>query len=48
MDDKIHSKFLSKYYISSEIELIAVESHQNKHKWLSVYKPLNQNLCGSN
>ena len=36
---------MDKRSISTDIELIAVESHQNKHKWLSlcVYKPPNQN-----
>ena len=53
VNDKIPSKFLDKHFISSNIELIAVEFHQNKRKWLSlyVYKPPNQNdfgLCGSN
>ena len=45
MNDKIPSKFLNKHSISSHIELIAVEFHQNKRKWLSlcVYKPPNQN-----
>ena len=45
VNDKIPSKFLDKYPISTNIELIAVEFHQNKRKWLSlcVYKPLNQN-----
>ena len=38
-------KLLEKHSVSSGIELIAVELHQNKHKWLSlcVYKPPNQN-----
>ena len=46
MNDKIFwSKFLNKLFISSDIELIGVEFHQNKHKWLSicVYKSLKQN-----
>ena len=45
MNDKIPSKFLNEHSISSDIELIAVEFHQNKCKWLSlcVYKPPNQN-----
>ena len=45
VNDKIPSKFLNKQSISSDIELIAVEFHQNKHKGLSlyVYKPPNQN-----
>ena len=45
MNDKIISKFLNKHSISSDIELIAVEFHQNKRKWLSlcVYKPPHQN-----
>ena len=45
MNDKITSKFLNKHSISSDIELSAVEFHQNKRKWLSlsVYKPPNQN-----
>ena len=44
MSDKIPSKIFNKHSISSDIELIAVESHQNKRKWLSlcVYKPPNQ------
>ena len=42
---KIPSKFLDKHSISTDIELIAVEFHQNKRTWLSlcVYKPPNQN-----
>ena len=42
---KIPSKFLDKHSISTDIELIAVEFHENKRKWLSlcVYKPPNQN-----
>ena len=42
---KISSKFLDKHSISTDIELIAVEFHENKRKWLSlcVYKPPNQN-----
>ena len=45
VNDKIPSKFLNKHSIFSEIELITVEFHQNKRKWLSlcVYKPPNQN-----
>ena len=45
MNDKILSNFLYNRSISSDIELIAVEFHQNKRKWLSlcVYKPPNQN-----
>ena len=44
MNDEIPSKIFNKHSISSDIELIAVESHQNKRKWLSlcVYKPPNQ------
>ena len=34
MNDKIPSKFLNKHPISSDIELIVVESRQNKRKWL--------------
>ena len=39
------SKRLEKHSVSSGIELIAIELHQNKRKWLSlcVYKPPNQN-----
>ena len=45
VNDKIPSKFLDKHSISSNIELIAMEFHQNKRKSLSlcVYKPPNQN-----
>ena len=45
VNDNIPSKFLNKHSISSDIELIAVEFYQNKHKWLSlcVYKSPNQN-----
>ena len=45
VNDKIPSKFLDKHSISTDIELIAVEFHQNKRKWLflCVYKPPNQN-----
>ena len=45
VNDKIPSKFLNKLSIPSDIELIAVEFHQNKHKWFSlcVYKPTKQN-----
>ena len=45
VNDKIPSKFLDKHSISSNIELTAVEFHQNKRKSLSlcVYKPPNQN-----
>ena len=45
VNDKTPSKFLNKHSNSSDIELIAVEFHQNKRKWLSlrVYKPPNQN-----
>ena len=45
VNDKIPSKFLDKHSISTDIELIAVEFHQNKRQWLSlcVYKPPNQN-----
>ena len=44
VNEKIPSKFLDKHSISIDVELIAVEFRQNKHKWLSlcVYKPLNQ------
>ena len=36
---------MDKHSISTDIELIAVEFHKNKRKWLSlcVYKPPNQN-----
>ena len=36
---------MNKHSISSDIELIAVEFHQSKRKWLSLclYKPPNQN-----
>ena len=45
MNDKIPSKLLDKHSISTDVELIAMEFHQNKRKWLSlrVYKPPNQN-----
>ena len=45
VNDKIPSKFLDKHSTSTDIELIAVEFHQNKRKWLSlcIYKPPNQN-----
>ena len=45
MNNKIPSKVLNKYFISSEIELIAVEFRQIKRKWLSLclYKTPNQN-----
>ena len=45
VNDKIPSKFLDKHSTSTNIELIPVEFHQNKRKWLSlcVYKPPNQN-----
>ena len=45
VNDKMPSKFLDKHSISTGIELIAVEFHQNKRQWLSlcVYKPPNQN-----
>ena len=45
VNDKIPSKFLDKHSTSTDIELIAVEFHQNKRKWLSlcIYKPSNQN-----
>ena len=44
VNDKIPSKFLNKHSVSSDIELIAVEFHQNKRKWFSlcVYKPPHQ------
>ena len=53
VNDKVPFKFLNKHSIFSDIELIVVEFHQNKRKWLSlcVYKPPNQNdslFCGSN
>ena len=36
---------MDKHSISTDIELIAVEFHQNKRKWffLCVYKPSNEN-----
>ena len=45
VNDKIPSRFLDKHSVSTDIELIAVEFHQSKRKWLSlcVYKPPNQN-----
>ena len=45
VNDRIPSKFWDKHHIATDIELIAVEFHQNKRKWLSlcVYKPPNQN-----
>ena len=45
VNDRIPSKFWDKHHIATNIELIAVEFHQNKLKWLSlcVYKPPNQN-----
>ena len=45
VNDKIPSKVLNKNSISSDTELIAVECHQNKRKWVSLYvsKPPNQN-----
>ena len=45
VSDEIQSKAFTKHSISSGIELVAVEFHQNKRKWLSfcVYKPPNQN-----
>ena len=45
VNDKMPSKFLDKHSISTDIELIAVEFHQNKRKWffLCVYKPSNEN-----
>ena len=34
VNDKMQSKFLSKYFIFFETELMAIELHQNKSKWL--------------
>ena len=36
VNDKIPSKFLDKHSISTDIELIAVEFHHNKCRWLSL------------
>ena len=45
MNNKIPSILLEKHSIFFDIELIALDFRQNKHKWfpLCLYKPPNQN-----
>ena len=45
VNDKMQSRFLSKYFIFFETDIMAIELHQNKSKWLfwCAYKPPNQN-----